>query len=32
MSLLDGLRHRVYVLWRGERYSREVERELHFHV
>ncbi|HWH51306.1 MAG TPA: ADOP family duplicated permease [Gemmatimonadaceae bacterium] len=32
MSMLDGLRHRVYVLWRGERYGREVERELHFHV
>ncbi|HWH51307.1 MAG TPA: ABC transporter permease [Gemmatimonadaceae bacterium] len=32
MSLLDGLRHRLYVLWRGERYGREVARELHFHV
>ena len=21
--MLDGLRHRVYVLWRGERYGRE---------
>ncbi|HWH50357.1 MAG TPA: ADOP family duplicated permease [Gemmatimonadaceae bacterium] len=32
MSLLDGLRHRLYVLWRGEWYGREVERELRFHV
>jgi len=32
MSLLDGLRHRLYVLWRGERYAREVEREMRFHL
>jgi putative ABC transport system permease protein len=32
MSLLDGFRHRLYVLWRGERYDGEVERELRFHV
>ncbi len=32
MSLFDGLRHRLYVLWRGERYAAEIERELRFHV
>lgn len=32
MSLFDGLRHRLYVLWRGDAYGREVERELSFHV
>jgi predicted permease len=32
MSLLDGLRHRLYVLRRGEGYSREVDREMRFHV
>jgi putative ABC transport system permease protein len=32
MSLLDGLRHRLYVLRRGEAYSREVQRELDFHL
>ena len=32
MSLLDGLRHRLYVLLHGERYGREIERELRFHL
>ena len=32
MSLFDGLRHRLYVLWRGERYAAEIERELRFHI
>jgi predicted permease len=32
MSFIDGLRHRLYVLLRGERYSNEIERELRFHV
>jgi predicted permease len=32
VSILDGLRHRLIVIWRGERYAREVERELQFHV
>jgi predicted permease len=32
MSLLDGLRHRLHVLLRGERYARDVERELRFHA
>jgi predicted permease len=32
MSRLDGLRHRLYVLRRGNRYGSEVERELRFHV
>jgi putative ABC transport system permease protein len=32
MSLLDGLRHRLYVALRGEAYSREVRRELEFHA
>ncbi|HEY7395673.1 MAG TPA: ABC transporter permease [Gemmatimonadaceae bacterium] len=31
MSLLDGMRHRLYVLRRGEAYSHEIERELQFH-
>jgi putative ABC transport system permease protein len=32
VSLLDGLRHRLIVIWRGERYAREIERELQFHL
>jgi predicted permease len=32
MSLLDGLRHRLYVLRHGEAYSLETDRELRFHV
>jgi hypothetical protein len=32
MSLLDGVRHRLYVLWHGEAYAREVEREARFHL
>ena len=32
MSLIDGLKHRLYVLWRGPRYSHEIEREAHFHL
>lgn len=32
MSLLDGLRHRLYALVRGERYALEVARELRFHT
>src|SRR5690348_17394032 len=32
MSLLDGVRHRAYVLWRGEAYAREMEREFRFHL
>ena len=32
MSLFDGIRHRWYVLRRGEEYAREIERELHFHL
>jgi predicted permease len=32
MSLLDGIRHRLYVVWRGEAYAREVEREVRFHL
>jgi predicted permease len=32
MSLLDAVRHRVYVALRGEAYAREVEREMHFHL
>ena len=32
MSLLDALRHRVYVALRGEAYAREVEHELRFHL
>jgi putative ABC transport system permease protein len=32
MSLLDGLRHRLHVLLRGERYARDIERELRFHT
>ena len=31
MSFLDGLRHRLYVLRRGEAYGKEVDRELRFH-
>ncbi len=31
MSRLDGLRHRIYVLLRGESYADEVRRELRFH-
>lgn len=31
MSLFDGLRHRIYVLRRGEAYHDEVRRELGFH-
>lgn len=32
MSLLDGIRHRWYVLRRGEQYAREIEHELRFHL
>ena len=32
MSFFDGLRHRVHVLLRGERYARDVARELRFHT
>src|ERR1051325_2962469 len=32
MAFLHGLRHRVYVLLRGERYSHEIEREMRFHL
>src|SRR5262245_8654191 len=32
MSALDGLRHRLHVLLRGERYARDVARELRFHA
>src|SRR5262249_5865144 len=32
MSALDGLRHRLHVLLRGERCARDVERELRFHA
>jgi predicted permease len=32
MSLLDAVRHRLYVLARGERYAREQEDELAFHL
>lgn len=31
MSRFDGLRHRLYVLFRGDRYADEVRRELRFH-
>src|SRR5690242_5545727 len=31
MSMFDGLRHRLSVLWRGDAYARDVERELAFH-
>jgi predicted permease len=31
VSHLDGLRHRLYVLLRGEAYADEVRRELRFH-
>jgi predicted permease len=32
MSLLDGVRHRLYVILRGEHYAREVDREMRFHL
>ncbi len=32
MSLIQGLWHRVRVLLRGQRYTREQEDELHFHL
>lgn len=32
MSLLDGLRHRLHVLLRGETYADEQSRELSFHL
>jgi predicted permease len=32
MSLIDGIRHRIHVLFRREAYMREVERELRFHA
>jgi predicted permease len=32
VSSLDGLRHRLHVLLRGERYAREIARELRFHA
>src|SRR5688572_19765350 len=31
MSFLDGLRHRFSVLFRGDSYARETEREFEFH-
>lgn len=31
MSFFDGLRHRAYVLLRGEAYADEVRREMQFH-
>jgi putative ABC transport system permease protein len=31
MSLLDGILHRLRVLWRGEEYAREQQREQEFH-
>src|SRR4051812_45765828 len=32
MSSFDGLRHKLYVLLRGDDYAREIERELRFHL
>ena len=32
MSFIDALTHRIRVLWQGERYAREQERELRFHL
>jgi predicted permease len=32
MSLLDGVRHRLYVLLRGEAYARDQAREVRFHL
>jgi hypothetical protein len=32
MSLIDGIRHRLYVWLRGERYAHEIEREVRFHL
>jgi predicted permease len=32
VSFIDGLRHRLHVLLRGDAYAREVERELRFHT
>lgn len=32
MSRLDGLRHRLHVVLKGEDYAREIERELEFHL
>jgi putative ABC transport system permease protein len=32
MSLLDGLRHRLSVLRRGQDYARETEQEIRFHM
>ncbi len=32
MSVLDGIRHRLYVLWRRESYVRDLDRELRFHL
>jgi hypothetical protein len=31
MSLLDGLRHRMYVLLKGDAYADEARREMRFH-
>src|SRR4051812_25664810 len=31
MSAFDGIRHRMYVLLRGEAYADEIQREMHFH-
>src|SRR3954463_7821547 len=31
MSTLDGMLHRLHVLWRGERYARDLETEMQFH-
>lgn len=32
MSVIDGMMHRLRVLWRGERYADEQEREMAFHL
>lgn len=32
MSRFDAVRHRLYVALRGERYAREIDRELRFHT
>ena len=31
MSLIDGLRHRLHVFWRGDAYTLDVLREMRFH-
>lgn len=32
MSLIDAVRHRLYVLRRGDQYGDEAGREMRFHV